>query len=74
MDLNLYNIQYLEGLFGEPQSVHYTANTEKGIDTSGVAILSYPGFQAVAIGARTVRDSRNIALKEAKATLPRTAV
>ena len=22
MDLNLYNIQYLEGLFGEPQSVH----------------------------------------------------
>lgn len=52
MDLNLYNIQYLEGLFGEPQSVHYTANTEKGIDTSGVAILSYPGFQAVAIGAK----------------------
>ena len=52
MDLNLYNIQYLEGLFGEPQSVHYTANMEKGIDTSGVAILSYPGFQAVAIGAK----------------------
>lgn len=52
MDLNLYNIQYLEGLFGEPQSVHYTANMEKGIDTSGVAVLSYPGFQAVAIGAK----------------------
>ena len=52
MDLNLYNIQYLEGFFGEPQSVHYTANMEKGIDTSGVAILSYPGFQAVAIGAK----------------------
>ena len=54
MDLNLYNIQYLEGLFGEPQSVHYTANMEKGIDTSGVAILSYPGFQAVAIDRKSV--------------------
>ena len=32
--------------------MHYTANMEKGIDTSGVAILSYPGFQAVAIGAK----------------------
>ena len=52
MDLYLFNIQFLEGLFGEPQSVHYTANMEKGIDTSGVAILSYPGFQAVAIGAK----------------------
>ncbi len=39
MDLNLYNIQYLEGLFENRKAQHYTANMEKGIDTSGVAIL-----------------------------------
>ena len=41
------------GLFGAPESVNYTANLGfNGIDTSGVATLKYPGFFALAIGAK----------------------
>ena len=46
MDLNVYNIHFVVGLFGAPNKVEYFANIEKGIDTSGVAILEYPTFKA----------------------------
>ena len=52
MDLNLYNLHWILGLFGAPQSAAYHANVERGIDTSGVLTLSYPGFQAVSIAAK----------------------
>jgi len=44
MDLGVYNVSYIVGLFGEPNQVHYTANVERGIDTSGILILEYPDF------------------------------
>lgn len=52
-DINIYNLNLIVGLFGRPKSVSY--HPTKGfnsIDTSGVAILAYDGFQAVAIGAK----------------------
>ena len=52
MDLNVYNIHFVVGLFGEPVNVHYFANIEKGIDTSGMVVLEYPTFKAVCIGAK----------------------
>lgn len=52
MDLNVYNIHGLVGLFGKPNSVHYLANIEKGIDTSGILTLDYGSFKAVSIGAK----------------------
>lgn len=52
MDLNIYNINLCAFLFGKPKEVHYFANISRGIDTSGVLILEYPGFQAVCIGAK----------------------
>lgn len=52
MDLGLYNLYWLTGLFGEPESLDYRANIERGIDTSGVVTLGYPGFQAVSIAAK----------------------
>lgn len=52
MDLNVYNIYYIVGLFGAPQKVLYTANIERGIDTSGVLVLEYPSFKCVAVGAK----------------------
>lgn len=33
MDLNVYNIHGIVGLFGKPKRIHYLANIEKGIDT-----------------------------------------
>lgn len=52
MDLNIYNIHFVVGLFGEPQDVHYFPNIERGIDTSGILVLDYPTFQCVCIGAK----------------------
>ena len=52
-DINIYNLNFIIGLFGAPESVSYTANLGfNGIDTSGVATLNYPGFFALAIGAK----------------------
>lgn len=51
-DLNIYNIHLIVGLFGQPQSVQYLPNMERNIDTSGMLIMDYGGFKAVAIGAK----------------------
>lgn len=43
-DLNIYNIHFVVGLFGEPTDVTYYPNIQRGIDTSGTLILRYPSF------------------------------
>lgn len=52
MDLNIYNIHFIVGLFGSPKSVDYIANIEKGIDTSGILTLDYGKFKAVLVAAK----------------------
>ena len=57
MDLNIYNLHAILGLFGKPLSARYFANVERGIDTSGILTLQYgrehgTGFQAAAIAAK----------------------
>lgn len=52
MDLNVYNLHAILGLFGAPESVSYIPNMERGIDTSGVLMLTYPTFQAVSLAAK----------------------
>ena len=52
MDLNVYNIHYILGLFGRPDSIRYLPNMERGIDTSGILTLSYPTFQCVSVAAK----------------------
>ena len=52
MDINLYNIHFTMGLFGIPKSVHYFANIENGIDTSGTVILDYGSFKSTCVGAK----------------------
>lgn len=52
MDINVYNLHSIVGLFGKPKNIAYHANIERGIDTSGVLTLDYGNFQAVAIGAK----------------------
>ena len=47
-DLNVYNINFVVALFGEPQSVEYHANRGfNGVDTSGILLMHYPDFQCV---------------------------
>ena len=52
MDQNVYNFHYVIGLFGEPEDITYFANLEHGIDTSGTAVMSYPGFAASVTAAK----------------------
>ena len=52
MDLNVYNIHFVVGLFGEPKAIHYYPNMEKGVDTSGILVMEYPTFQCVCVAAQ----------------------
>ena len=53
MDINLYNIHFVVGLFGAPKSVRYFPNChDTGVDTSGMLVLEYDGFLCQCIGAK----------------------
>ena len=52
MDINIYNLHFVMGLFGKPVSYQYIPNMKEGIDTSGILILNYPTCKAVCIGAK----------------------
>ena len=52
MDINVYNLHAIVGLFGKPEQITYHANIEHGIDTSGILTLDYGKFQVAAIGAK----------------------
>lgn len=52
MDLNIYNLHAIIGLFGKPRAAHYLPNMERGIDTSGILTLDYGDFKAVAVAAK----------------------
>lgn len=52
MDLNLYNLHYVMGLFGKPSGVKYYPNIERNIDTNGLLVLQYPKFVAHCFAAK----------------------
>lgn len=52
MDINIYNIHFVVGILGKPNSVTYHANVERDIDTSGILILNYPSCKVACIGAK----------------------
>ncbi len=52
MDLGVYNIHFIVGMFGRPDKVKYFANILNGVDTSGVLVLDYNSFKAVAVNAK----------------------
>lgn len=52
LDLNVYNVHLAVALFGEPESLVYYPNLQKGVDTSGSLHLTYPDKQADLIAAK----------------------
>ncbi|WP_431022895.1 MviM protein (plasmid) [Erwinia rhapontici] len=52
MDINVYNLHFVVGLFGKPLTVNYLANMHNNIDTSGVMLFDYGGFKCICIGAK----------------------
>ena len=63
MDLNLYNLHFVMGLFGIPKSGRYYANIERGIDTSGSLILEYDGFIADCTAAKDCSAPYNFVIE-----------
>ena len=52
-DINVYNIHYCVGFFGEPKDATYYPNIgPNGIDTSGTLVMEYDGFSAVCTGSK----------------------
>ena len=63
MDLNLYNVHFVVGLFGEPMSVSYHPNLYRnGIDTSGILLLEYPNFLCQCTGAKDCAAANSVQL------------
>lgn len=52
MDLGVYNVHFVMGIFGKPESVTYAANIQRDIDTSGIMTMDYPDFKVVSIAAK----------------------
>lgn len=53
LDINIYNLHFILGLFGKPNQVKYLANRAfNGIDTSGILTLAYDSFLCTCIGAK----------------------
>lgn len=62
MDLGIYNIHFVVGLFGEPKEVtYYARNHENGIDLGGTLIMEYEDKVVSALAAKDLNGSnRNI--------------
>ncbi len=52
LDIGIYTIHFVVGLLGLPESVQYTPNLERGVDTSGVLVLEYGDRTAVCVCAK----------------------
>lgn len=63
MDLGIYNINFIVGLFGEPKKVQYFANVLKKVDTSGVLVLDYGKFKVTAVAAKDCRAPLNVCIQ-----------
>lgn len=52
MDIGIYTLHFVVGLLGRPRSIRYTANIERGVDTSGVVVLDYENCTAICVCAK----------------------
>ncbi len=63
MDMGVYAINFIVGLFGSPITQHYYANIEKGIDTSGTIVLEYEGFICTLVISKDSRANSSISIQ-----------
>ena len=70
MDINVYCIHFVTGIFGKPESVSYIANRGyNGIDTSGILIMRYPGFIATCVGAKDSSSENHVYIQGDQGTI-----
>lgn len=69
MDINVYNVHAVLGLFGQPKSARYEANIVRGIDTSGMMFCDYGSFKAVCVGAKDSMAPNHSTIQGDEATI-----
>ena len=52
MDIGIYTLHFVVGLLGRPRSIRYTANIDRGVDTSGVVVMDYGDCTAICVCAK----------------------
>lgn len=62
MDINMYNISFVVGLFGLPSETLYLCNKVDGIDASGVALLRYKDFIATCVACKDVTSKSFVSI------------
>ena len=56
MDLNIYHLQFILNLFGNPKSMKYLPELAKdGIDVAGLLMMDYDGFKVSALSAKNAK-------------------
>ncbi|SHT59991.1 putative oxidoreductase [Mycobacteroides abscessus subsp. abscessus] len=67
MDINIYNLHFVQNLFGPPSSVSYKANKhENGIDTSGILVLEYGSFIGQCVGCKDTKSMNFVLIQGEK--------
>jgi len=69
LDLNVYNIHFVAGIFNKPQNIYYYPNIEKGVDTSGTLILDYGSFKASLTAAKDCKGDNFVLIEGDKGYL-----
>ena len=69
MDLNIYNIHFICGIFGKPESVSYAPIMENNIDVSGILTLGYEDFKCVAIASKSCNCDNHMQIQGTKAAI-----
>lgn len=59
MDLGVYSIHFVLGLFGMPKKTQYFANIRKKIDTSGTIVMDYGTFKATIVTCKDCKAPLN---------------
>jgi len=73
IDLGVYNVFFVMGLFGMPEEVQYLANVDRGIDTSGILTMKYPEFPALCVAAKDCAGNSGCLIQGTKGVI-RTAL
>ncbi len=70
MDLNVYNLNAVVGLFGLPARASYHANRGfNGVDTSGIAMFAYDGMQVTCSAAKDCAGPSFILIEGERGTI-----
>lgn len=69
MDLNVYNINFMVGLYGTPEKIHYFPTIKNDIDVNGTAILEYGKLKASCVASKSTSAPRHVILQGEKGTL-----